>query len=355
MRQARRYRSWSLFWGVLAGLSMNPAVAGDLDDPAWSVGDGRGGERVTVHSANPPTLTTIIEGGIEGEQPLDARLYLPAGGGPHPAVVIIPGSGGVRPAVEPRKIAALLDAGIGALMLDPFGRRGIDDTIRDQTRVSWAASVYDALAAYSYLARREAVDAERIGAMGFSRGGHAAVQAAMRTLADPAVGEERGFRAVYGAYPWCGAQFRRPRVGSTHVRIIIGSHDDWVSPVKCQAWAHAIHVGGGHSSLRLVPGAHHAFDRDDAGVQELPEALTATRFPIWYIDDRGGFRDYREGLYHRSRSDAERQRRVEASGLAARGAHYGGSEALARLLRADMLRFFRRTLKDVEQPRRSPP
>lgn len=355
MRQARRCRSCSLLWGLLAGLSMHPAMAGDLDNPAWTIGDGRSGERVTVHSANPPTLTAIIDGGIEGEQPLDARLYLPEGDGPHPAVVIVPGSGGVRPEVEPRKIAALLDADIGALMLDPFGRRGIGDTIRDQTRVSWAASVYDALAAYRHLAGREAVDAERIGAMGFSRGGYAVVQAAMRPLAAPVIGRGRGFRAVYGAYPWCGAQFRRPRVGGTRVRIIVGSHDDWVSPVKCQAWEHAISLAGGRSSLRMVPGAHHAFDRHDAGVQELPEALTATRFPIWYIDERGGFRDYRQGLYRRGRSDAERQRRVEASGLAARGAHFGGREELARLLRADMLRFFRRTLKDGEQPRRSMP
>jgi len=355
MRQERWCGSWAVLWAFLAALLMHPAVAGDLDDPAWKVGDGRSGERVVVKSANPPTLTTIVERRVESEQPLDARLYLPAGSGPHPAVVILPGSGGLRPAVEPRKIAALLDAGIGALMLDPFGRRGIGDTIRDQTRVSWAASVYDALAAYRHLAGREAVDAERIGAMGFSRGGYAAVQAAMRTLADPAIGGERGFRAVYGAYPWCGAQFRRPRVGSTHVRIIIGSHDDWASPVKCQAWDHAISLAGGRSSLRMVPGAHHAFDRHDEGVRELPEALTATRYPIWYIDERGGFRDYRQGLYHRGRRDAERQRRVEASGLAERGAHYGGSEDLARLLRADMLRFFRRTLKDGEQPRRSEP
>lgn len=171
--------------------------------------------------------------------------------------------------------------------------------------------------------------------------GNAAVQAAMRELADPLLGDDAGFAATYGAYPWCGAQFRRPEVGDTQVRIAIGAQDNWVSPIKCQAWEQAISLlNEGQSSLWLVAGAHHAFDRGQVDVQDVPDATKATRFPIWYINDHAEFRDYRDDDYESGVSDRERTRQVMESGLAERGASFGSTPELARKFREDLVGFF---------------
>ncbi|MDN3516008.1 dienelactone hydrolase family protein [Aquisalimonas lutea] len=331
--------------GVLMLLACSVAAAQTpFGHPAWQLGGQ--GETVTFPSGNPAVLDELVADEVEQDQQLAARLYLPQGQGPHPVVVFMPGSGGVRPDADPQQASLLLDAGIGALVVDPFTPRGVEDTISDQTKISWATSVYDAFAAYQFLEEHDAVDGDRIGVIGFSRGGYVAVQAAMRQLADPLLGEDTGFAAAYGAYPWCGAQFRRPEVGDTQVRIAIGDQDNWVSPIKCQAWEQAIGLlNEGQSSLWLVPGAHHAFDRGQVDVQEVPAATKATRFPIWYINGQAEFRDYRDGDYEGSVSDRDRMRQVMESGLAERGASFGSTPELARRFREDMVGFFSETLQ----------
>src|SRR3546814_12788306 len=54
-------------------------------------------------------------------------------------------------------------------------------------------------------------------------------------------------------------------------------------------------VGGQAASMRIVPGALHAFDRADVPPTPIPGAITSTTFPTIYMTDTGLYIDPRTG------------------------------------------------------------
>ncbi|AQU84220.1 MULTISPECIES: dienelactone hydrolase family protein [unclassified Halomonas] len=320
------------------------AQASNFNDERWTLSSGAAGEVVRFQSADPATRHDMIAGNIGESIDLEGQLYLPDGDGPHSVVVFIPGSTGVRPGQDVLHVERLMAHGIGSFVVDPFGPRGLESTVDDQYRLSWAATIYDTFAAYNYLAQRDDVDVESLGAIGFSRGGYAVLQAAMRQFADPILGEGAGFRAIFSAYPWCGSQFRYPNVGDSYLRILMGDQDDWVSPIQCQAYENAIAQHTDRSSMRLVPGAAHSFDRTNQGMIELPDAVKATRFPIMYLNDEGVMFDYRHEEYRQEYAD-EFPEHIRESKLWDIGASFGSTPELAEEFAQDMETFFVETLK----------
>jgi dienelactone hydrolase len=118
-----------------------------------------------------------------GGRPISTEVYLPAGAGPHPAVVIAYGTEGMN---EPfgsaiqsfaRDLAA---SGYVALIPHYFNRT---DTpaghaayeLFAASRDLWVETLGDAV---SYAAARSDVDRKRIGLLGFSMGGHLALRRA---------------------------------------------------------------------------------------------------------------------------------------------------------------------------------
>lgn len=272
---------------------------------------------------------------------IGAVLALPPGDGPHPVVVIVPGSAGISPNhVEHAR--TLRDHGYGVCVLDPFGARSVTSTVANQAQYSFAASALDVLSALALLARDDRIDAKRITAQGHSRGGAAVMTAAVRSLADPVVGD-LAFAGVYAAYPWCGQQFVRPAVGATSVRAIIGDQDEWCSVMAVQAQIHAISLTGGDASLRIVPGAHHSFDRHE-DVHDLAEARVSPNAPIEYLADDGSMIDPSTGLPDPERTDIDQFRAAVASGFGRRGARLGSTGDQPEVFREDMLAFHARVL-----------
>ena len=161
-----------------------------------TLANGIKGENVKFDSGNPPTYASIVAGEVPPPLAVDAKLFLPSGQAPFPAVIIVPGSGGVLPGYF-NTANTLTSIGIAALIVDPFGARGIIDTRSDQTQLTWAASTYDVFAALKFLMTRHEIIATKIGAIGSSRGGTAVVQAAMRPMANRVRSREgAGGRAV---------------------------------------------------------------------------------------------------------------------------------------------------------------
>src|SRR3546814_2680603 len=74
-----------------------------------------------------------------------------------------------------------------------------------------------------------------------------------------------------------------------------GDRDDCVSLQQCQDAVHAMIVGGQAASMRIVPGALHAFDRADVPPTPIPGAITSTTFPTIYMTDTGIYIDPRTG------------------------------------------------------------
>src|SRR5260370_17344310 len=73
--------------------------------------------------------------------------------------------------------AALTSGDSAVLVVDPFGARSVTSTVANQGQFSFAASSYDVLAAAKYLSVLPEIDRAHIGALGYSRGGTAGIQA----------------------------------------------------------------------------------------------------------------------------------------------------------------------------------
>lgn len=300
------------------------------------------GTAMKVPSARPFTYEDIIAGRHGQAVTLDAKLFLPPGTPRFPVVVIVPGSGGVN-AQQIRHAQHLTSAGIGALLLDPFGGRGIANTIADQGQMSFAESAYDVLAAAKVLAALPEIEPSRIGAIGYSRGGHAVALAAEAPVASAVLGPGNHLAAVMPAYPWCGYQFRKPQPGLTAVRFLVGANDDWVSPIQCQAQAGAMMQGSERVSIRLFANAVHGFDQEGRPVQTLPDAMKALDAPIAYMDDKGVFWDVYVDQKVPGANDAYWQR--AAVPFMSRGAKVGSTGDQPQQFSADMVSFFTRWLK----------
>jgi len=295
---------------------------------------------VTVPSANPVNFHEMINGSPAGID-IDGALAVPGSPGPHPAVVIVPGSAGVSPN-HLRHAVTLSREGIAVLVIDPFTARSVTSTVANQTQYSFAASAHDVLSALRLLAGDPRIDSRRISAQGHSRGGTAVIQAAMRVLAGPVVGN-LAFAGVYAAYPWCGQQFLDARVGSTVMRTIVGDQDEWCSVAAAQSQSNAIRLAGGESSIRVVAGAHHSFDRhEDVGL--VAEARVSPDAPVDYLADDGSMIDPLTGVPDPARTDIDQFRLAVQAGFGRKGARMGGGPGLPGLFDDDMLAFHRSVL-----------
>ena len=110
---------------------------------------------------------------LEG-QPVPARLALPEGRGPHPAVLVIHEIWGLTADIE-RICERLATAGYAALAPELYGPGPrpvcIARTIRDLARAEGELGMGRAAAAFQALRARPEVDAARTGAIGFCMGG----------------------------------------------------------------------------------------------------------------------------------------------------------------------------------------
>ena len=243
------------------------------------------GRAISFTSANPRQYEDIVQRRAMPTVTLHAKLFEPRGVAKAPAVIVTPGSGGPNPSMLVHA-RALTDAGIAVLLVDPFGGRGVRDTIAAQDPFSFAASTWDVFAAMLALEREPGIDATRIGAMGYSRGGIAVLQAALRPLAEAALGPGRGLRAVLAGWPWCGYQFADPQTAPTAVRFVVADADNWVSPIQCQAYFSAMRPRNAAVTFRLVRDASHGFGYANP-MREIPQALHALNAPIVHFDARG--------------------------------------------------------------------
>ena len=325
-----------------------PVELADVDavyDDDYRLVNGRAGEALTIRSANPTNFhQAISDTGAMPRQDIWAKLFLPDGPGPFGVVIVVPGSLGLAPH-HLAHASAIVDTGIAACGIDPFGPRSVTSTVANQIQYSFAASAWDVLAAAEVLASRPDIDAACIGAQGHSRGGSAVLSAASAHLA--AASSAPKLVGVYAAYPWSGHQFVDPAIGTTRVRAIIGDQDDWCSPMQVQAHIHAMRVAGGDASLRIVADAHHSFDRATP-LEHIPDAAVTPGAPTVYIGDDGAFIPPTSDEPDPSLVDLDGFLYSINAGYGVRGAHIGGTPELAPLFVEDMTAFWLNTLMPRE-------
>jgi dienelactone hydrolase len=162
------------------------------------------------------------------------------------------------------------EQGYLALLVDGFGPRGYPRGFPQGSYESRPGEVnevtirpLDAYGALAYLRSRPDVAADRVGLLGWSNGG----SAAMATMSIGAPGIKAptpasGFRAALAFYPACGlkGQFDNGYRPYAPVRIFMGMADDEVSPRRCGALVEKSRAQGADVEIRLYESATHGFD-----------------------------------------------------------------------------------------------
>jgi dienelactone hydrolase len=218
----------------------------------------------------------------------------------HPAVVLMHGRGGAySTAAKGVYNASTLSArhkawgaewaahGYVALLVDGFGPRGYPQGFPRYSYNDRPAELnevtkrpLDAYAGLAYLRTRVEVDADRIGLMGWSNGGAAALAAMASGVPElnwPDM--HHGFRAALAFYPNCGlhGQFdERPLHPYAPVLILHGTGDEEVSSERCVDLAEAAQRAGGNVEIEMFEDATHGFDSPTASRQSVEANRDAT-------------------------------------------------------------------------------
>jgi dienelactone hydrolase len=177
------------------------------------------------------------------------ELYMPAGAGPFPGVVLLQGCDGVN-ANDRAWARRLVGWGYAALIVDSFGPRGIGNICNRGATVPASLRAADASEGARYLHTLPAVSGQRIGLIGFSHGAGGALQASS--------GWGGAFAATIAFYPLCGAG--TPSF-SDDVLVIMGGADDWTPSQRCADAVARYPANAAHRpTLKVYAGGTHGFD-----------------------------------------------------------------------------------------------
>lgn len=222
-----------------------------------NLADGRNGKFLFKSVDRKTTGVQLASGRFQTTDTISGNLILPEGSGPFPAMVIAHGSGGITP-----RDYAWADyfraKGIASLIVDSYKERGIVDTVADQSQLTYIGSVADQLLALKLLTTHPQIDANRIGIIGFSRGGSASVGTAFEKLRDAVAGNARFALHLpfYGGCSWIA-----DHLTGAPIHQFIGDSDDYGQPVSvCEAQLKKLQTAGVPSSLNVFKGARHGFD-----------------------------------------------------------------------------------------------
>ena len=253
------------------------------------------------HASDIAVATTEHFASADGRTELVGYLFMPAGAGPHPAVVMLHGRAGpyssnvnagcttVGPGIESPCNAATLSKrhvmwgeywaahGYLALLVDSFGPRGRahgygrfthDDPDRDAVNERTVRPL-DAEGALAWLLARPDVQRDRVMLQGWSNGASTALNAMARQASGATANKAARFRAALVFYPGCGpkALISQHDVADAPLWAFLGSDDEEVSPLVCADVLH--HATGGPVAVTVYPGATHDFDDPGAARQAV--------------------------------------------------------------------------------------
>jgi predicted alpha/beta-fold hydrolase len=166
--------------------------------------------RVELHPIKTITLTDqqFLNGARNGpEVTIGGELRLPKLGNERlPAVVLLHGSSGIAAYVNDW-VPVLNSLGTATFLVDSFAGRGITSVGNDQGQLGRLVQVFDSYRALELLATHLRIDASRIAAMGFSRGGQGVLYATMKRFQKMHSTGSAVFATSIPFYPECDTAF----------------------------------------------------------------------------------------------------------------------------------------------------
>ena len=297
---------------------------------------------IALRSLNPVALRDVASA---ADIDVPAHLTLPPTdiGQPGPAVVIAEGLGGLKHSRECSYGQRLAEAGYVTLVPNSFAARGyggLPHTWR-ALGVTEGHMLADAFAALTFLAQHPAVDAKRIGIVGFSYGGMTSMLTAYRQLQQLYMQrfELDAAFAAHASYYGCSVpRLDDPTTTGSPLSIFLGERDRNVSVERTRLIVEDLRRGGSQVDLEVFPDIYHQWDGDDEAKRFVRFSLGQVRMRVTR-DNR--VIDEKTGLEVRGRL---RRALVLALSVSTKGYHIQRStETIERsdsLLRA----FFARTL-----------
>ena len=224
----------------------------------------RSGERVEYVSSNIDFFRDAFAGRLKDDTvTLEGRLLLPEGDGPFPVVVWQHGSGTPygSPIVKFRADLrrALAAEGIGLFIADSYSGRDLGSSGKDQSILSGASRVTDALRALEALAAHPRVDGKRIGITGTSWGGTVSIRTSHEPYAAAVLPGGSRYAAHAPFYPACGSRFEHYEPTGAPVLFLLGEADDYTWASFCKELAGEMRQAGAEVEVVSYPGAHHNF------------------------------------------------------------------------------------------------
>ena len=219
--------------------------------------------RTEIHSI--PSVTISDEQFLRGDSAgkpvtVSGHLRIAQGAGRLPAVILIHGSGGMGANIDFWS-RELNEMGISTFALDGFTGRGLASVNTDQAQLGRLNRIIDAYGMLAVLAKHPRVDPQRIVLMGFSRGGQAALFAAMKRSHEHWNKSGAEFAAYIPFYPDCMTSYRNDTaVAERPIRIFHGTPDDYNPVAPCKAYVARLKAAGRDVQLTEYPNAAHGFD-----------------------------------------------------------------------------------------------
>lgn len=203
-----------------------------------------------------------------------AYLYLPHGASaedPVPAMIVLPGSGGLKLGRQMLHANNLVAAGYAALVIDYYASRSVDDdTVPYGIMVSNVTDfdvVTDAFHGLIALNRHPAIDAERIGVMGFSYGGIATRHAMDQRLKDSLAPDVAPFSVHVDYYGPCFQDIGTRQTTGAPLLSLRGAADLSNDLVQCAEREEQLRAAGSAVSSKIYPAAGHSWDNLGARVR----------------------------------------------------------------------------------------
>lgn len=264
---------------LLVGAAALLAACSGPDEPVGPVvealGPGREARQVTIATTSPYDFD---DGGEAGATEVVGRLVFPPQGTEiRGAAVLSHGSAGPG-GRQDRMAEALAEAGVASIVMDHFRTRGIGSTVRDQLRVTAQMMMADAFRAKALLATHPEIAPDRIGVMGWSKGGLTASLAAVERLAGLIAPGARPFAFAVAFYPFCAFDLDEEAL-QTPLLYLLGGADDWTPAEPCVRQARAWAARGQPAEAVVYEGAPHGFDSRLWIDIPIPVAITVREAP----------------------------------------------------------------------------
>ncbi|HEV3351222.1 MAG TPA: dienelactone hydrolase family protein [Methylomirabilota bacterium] len=314
---------WLLATLGLAG-GLPGGAAGQGSAPTATLADGRVGQ-IHFESRTPAGYFALARREASPTAVVVGTLRLPPKDAPPrdakdaaarvPAMVIAHGSAGV----DVREMGwadRLGSLGLATFVVDSFTPRNVRETATDQARI----------------------DGDRIGVIGFSKGGQVALYTALEPFRRAIIDDDRRFAAHVALYPYCSDWYSAAHVTGAPLLFLLGGRDDYTPAEACRGYAEWFKTAGAETTVVTYASSYHDFDAERSPRYE--RALVTGRGCDMAVD-LDQFTVARRGTGEDITASAGQYGRNCLS----RGATIGGDAEARRRAPEDVAAFLRRVLK----------